>query len=460
MSDENTARHAECTVEFDGVDITSSIAPYLLSLSFTDNEEDASDDLQIKLQDRDGAWMNDWLQKMIDGDVSAASSDGYKVGDVVQFLGGPHYKASTDKKANGNPKAGPAKITIIKQGALHPYHVIHTDGTSRVYGWVDASEISGKSGGGSSGSSSGSGEESLKIRATITACNWHSDGKDEALDCGTFELDSVVASGPPGIITIKAIGLPYTSQIRQTKQSKGWEKYKLSGIANEMASKNGMTTQFLAKKDPEYKRVEQYRCSDIDFLQQLCHDAGLSLKCTDGKIVIFDQQEYEGKDAVWTTTLGDKSYIKYAQVRGMEQAACRNRKVVGELAQYRQGQLENIGNQPSRAFFSGCSWNNPSNGLGSFNGNNPRSNVDDDIGFRAALPPSQILQAQGLALSAEVIKGLVPLVAFRGLKILASQSAFRRYKRTAHAVRRPQGVGFFGKAPTRFRAFCNVRQFV
>lgn len=51
-------------------------------------------------------------------------------------------------------------------------------------------------------------------------------------------------------------------------------------------------------------------------------------------------------------------------------------------------------------------------------------------------------------------------VAFRGLKILASQSAFRRYKRTAHAVRRPQGVGFFGKAPTRFRAFCNVRQFV
>ena len=113
-----------------------------------------------------------------------------------------------------------------------------------------------------------------------------------------------------------------------------------------------------------------------------------------------------------------------------------------------------------RAFFSGCSWNNPSNGLGSFNGNNPRSNVDDDIGFRAALPPSQILQAQGLALSAEVIKGLVPLVAFRSLKILASQSAFRRYKRTAHAVRRPQGVGFFGKAPTRFRAFCNVRQFV
>ena len=165
---------------------------------------------------------------------------------------------------------------------------------SVILGCADASEISGKSGSGSSGSSSGSGEESLKIRATITACNWHSDGKDEALDCGTFELDSVVASGPPGIITIKAIGLPYTSQIRQTKQSKGWEKYKLSGIANEMASKNGMAAQFLAKKDPEYKRVEQYRCSDIDFLQQLCHECatlkGLDYRNTAkiSRILLFD----------------------------------------------------------------------------------------------------------------------------------------------------------------------------
>ena len=219
MSDENTARHAECTVEFDGVDITSSIKPYLLSLTFTDNEEDASDDLQIKLQDREGVWMTDWLQKMLDGDVSAASSDGYKVGDVVQFLGGPHYKASTDKKANGTPKAGPAKITIIKQGALHPYHVIHTDGTSRVYGWVDASEISGKSGGSSSGSSEGG----LKIRATITACNWHSDGKDEALDCGEFELDSINASGPPDIITIKATGLPYVTTKVEVGRNSGGE---------------------------------------------------------------------------------------------------------------------------------------------------------------------------------------------------------------------------------------------
>ena len=36
MSDENTARHAECTVEFDGVDITSSIMPYPVSYTHLD----------------------------------------------------------------------------------------------------------------------------------------------------------------------------------------------------------------------------------------------------------------------------------------------------------------------------------------------------------------------------------------------------------------------------------------
>ena len=168
------------------------------------------------------------------------------------------------------------------------------------------------------------GKEGVEFPASL----WQTPAAErcEALDCGEFELDSINASGPPDIITIKATGLPYTSQIRQTKQSKGWEKYKLSGIANEMAKKNGMKSQFLAKKDPEYKRVEQYRCSDIDFLSQLCHDAGLSLKCTDGKLVIFDQKEYEGKDSAWTVTKDDKSYIKWSHTLGQagtQYASCR-----------------------------------------------------------------------------------------------------------------------------------------
>lgn len=62
----------------------------------------------------------------------------YKVGDIVQFHGGKHYVSSTaSSPASTNLKAGPAKITFTAEGAAHPWHLVHTDGQTTVYGWVD-----------------------------------------------------------------------------------------------------------------------------------------------------------------------------------------------------------------------------------------------------------------------------------------------------------------------------------
>ena len=70
-----------------------------------------------------------------------AGSLDHKIGDIVRFAGGYHYVSSN--APSGIPvNPGPAKITATALGALHPYHVIHTDGSSSVYGWVDAAAIS------------------------------------------------------------------------------------------------------------------------------------------------------------------------------------------------------------------------------------------------------------------------------------------------------------------------------
>lgn len=73
---------------------------------------------------------------------SAPAASGYKIGDVVDFTGNKHYTSAgaTDGKA---AKPGTAKVTAISAGAKHPYHIIHTDSTSNVYGWVDAADITG-----------------------------------------------------------------------------------------------------------------------------------------------------------------------------------------------------------------------------------------------------------------------------------------------------------------------------
>ena len=151
----------------------------------------------------------------------------------------------------------------------------------------------------------------LSIQAVILRENWKDDGKDDMLECGQFELDDIQVTGPPSLVTIKGTSLFYSSTIRQTKKSKSWEKYNLKGIASEIARKNGMVCMFEADDNPYYKRVEQYKTSDIAFLKKLCKRAGCSLKVTNNIIVIFEKAKYEKRSVVRTFTKGESSYTKY-----------------------------------------------------------------------------------------------------------------------------------------------------
>ncbi len=145
---------------------------------------------------------------------------------------------------------------------------------------------------------SASAASKLKISATITPENWGSGGG--SLPTGGFELDSVEAAGPPATISVSGVSLGYSSPIRQTKKSKAWENYKLSAIAGEIAGNGGLSCVYESASDPFYEREEQTKESDIKFLSDLCHDAGISLKCSDGQLVLFDQATYEAKPPVLT----------------------------------------------------------------------------------------------------------------------------------------------------------------
>jgi phage protein D len=53
MNKADQARRTAVEIKFAGADITQDIKPYLLSVVYTDNEEDKADDLQIRIHDRD-----------------------------------------------------------------------------------------------------------------------------------------------------------------------------------------------------------------------------------------------------------------------------------------------------------------------------------------------------------------------------------------------------------------------
>ena len=205
--DSALARRTTIAVSIDGADVSDDINKYLLQMTYTDNEEDYADDLQISLDDRERIWLDNWLD---------------------------------------NP-----------------------DGT-----------------------------KGADISAVIIQRNFNSDGNDSVLPCGAFEIDTVDGSGPPSGVSIRATSLPHTSTLRTATHTKAWEKIKLSGIAGEIASNNGMTLMYESSYDPLYDRKEQVDLSDIAFLQGLCYNAGISLKASGGIIVLFDAAEYEQKPTV------------------------------------------------------------------------------------------------------------------------------------------------------------------
>lgn len=317
MSSRDLARRTRVEISFAGTDITASMLPYFLSLAYTDNQEDEADDLQITFQDTDGIWLEEWLNEIVDAASSMATAA---------------TTAKSEPKIPETVSTGSRGDTVRQmQGLLvaagFPLPVFGVDGIfgSETRGAVVAFQqargltVDGVCGpqtweallGAGTETASASGSGGLEISAVIVRENWNGDGADDVLETGAFILDKVDYSGPPTTVKISSTSLPFTSQIRQTKKTKGWEQYTLSGIANEMASTTGMTCMYLTDKDPFYARVEQYQTSDIDFLKQLCHDAGCSLKATNKTIVIFDQADYESKDGVRTIVKGDGSYTKF-----------------------------------------------------------------------------------------------------------------------------------------------------
>ena len=416
MSSRNLARRTKAEISFGGIDITKSIQPYLLSISYTDNEEDETDDLQIKIQDRDDLWLTQWLDEISEKLSWASPSGGSASGDAVvseanKYLGTPYVWGGSSpsgfdcsglvyyalNEAGVSVPRTTAQgykdmATPVNEATAQPGDLIFfgtqgvvdhvgiymgngqmvnatgscvqiTDINTRRAGIISWGRIGGATQSGSaasaqagtqssgSGSSTSSGEqgassdgggaeERLAMDVVFVRENWNSDGSDAVLPCGEFELDNISCSGPPNTVCIKGSSIPFSSQLRQTCKSKAWESYTLSGIANEIAGSGGMTCMYESDSDPYYERVEQIDMSDIEFLSQLCHDAGISLKATNRILVLFDQRKYEQKPEVRTIRRYDHSYKTYqlsTSAADAQYASCRVSYVDPETGQCIEG---------------------------------------------------------------------------------------------------------------------------
>lgn len=341
------ARRTRLMVTFNGQDISSSLHSYLKSMTYTDNEGDEADDLQIVLHDLEGIWMQSWLSQAVaaaasqGGGSAAGGGTGHSAGEPVQLSGAGFHYTSLDK----TPLVSKTGTFYFYDGLLingkyritsSPEHCGQQPVGQHVTGWVNAEDCTQSGGDAGAGQTPGG----MVITAAIVRENWTGPGSVDMLDCGQFELDSVECSGPPDEITIKATSLPFKAQIRQTKKNKSWEGYTLSGIAKEMAANNGMGCSYLAKRDVTYGRVEQRNTSDIAFLLKLCTDAGIDLKATGKELVLYDQREYESRGAVMVLYKKGGGYSSYRLSIGQAETqyqSCRVKYTDPQTGKYIEG---------------------------------------------------------------------------------------------------------------------------
>ncbi|MCL2487763.1 MAG: peptidoglycan-binding protein [Oscillospiraceae bacterium] len=388
MSDKNQARRVRVEAAFAGKDITRSLLPYLKTITYTDNEEDETDDLQFQLHDREGVWLTGWLGDVFKAavtqaqpaaatapvatavtatkmyrvtsniglyvrsgpgsggnigtlvwgaqivvksisngwacidfrgktgyvsakyiaEISVSNTAGWVFGEKVTVSGQPQYSSygvGTPGAAVSN-RTGHITGLNLASGIKYPIHVDQM-------GWFAESQVkkADDTGGGTAAVTAPARVPGFTIQAKFVRDNWHGDGVDKVLDSGQFELDAVTCDGPPAVINIKATSLPYGTRLRQTEKNRAWEAVSLSGIAKEMARNGGMACLFESVYDPYYERQEQVHTSDIQFLSELCHRAGISLKVINNIIVLFDQTIYEKKAPVFDVRRGDGTYSKY-----------------------------------------------------------------------------------------------------------------------------------------------------
>lgn len=150
------------------------------------------------------------------------------------------------------------------------------------------------------------------IYPTILTADWRREGDRQQLPCGLFLLDEPEYNGRPSTFTLNAIASPLNSNFSETPRSRVWRGISLKALAGDIASRAGLTLQFIGNNNPRYSSKEQTETSDSSFLSELCEDEGLAMKVTDSKIVIFDEREFEKREEVATLKESNDIVLSYS----------------------------------------------------------------------------------------------------------------------------------------------------
>ncbi|PGH21744.1 hypothetical protein RN96_00490 [Fusobacterium polymorphum] len=110
-------------------------------------------------------------------------------------------------------------------------------------------------------------------------------GKPRFLDLGSFYVDEPTFNNQR--LSLKCLALPLDQTIREQVNSVAWEKITLKELISKIATKHELNYE-LHCDDVFFDRLDQDRETDLGFLNRVLSETALSLKVTDDKLIVFN----------------------------------------------------------------------------------------------------------------------------------------------------------------------------
>ncbi len=116
---------------------------------------------------------------------------------------------------------------------------------------------------------------------------------------GTYYIDEKTFDKK--IATWKGISAPLNS--KNEKNSKTWETVSMKRLGEEFANKYNLEFQYLVSGEITLTDLIQENETDFSFLNKIAKEEGIKLKITNKKLVLFDEKEFQKKEAVYKIDL-------------------------------------------------------------------------------------------------------------------------------------------------------------
>lgn len=155
-------------------------------------------------------------------------------------------------------------------------------------------------------------EDGDYVDAQILVENWDREGDNRSLFCGKFEVDGFSASAFPETASISGITMPIRSDFNVTAKNRTFHKATVKTILSDICAEAGIELVY-ESEDHTVEEIEQSRQTDMNFALSICKKHNLAMKLYNSKLVVYDQTEYEKKEAAYAVDRSEMQKYSFQQ---------------------------------------------------------------------------------------------------------------------------------------------------